>query len=256
MTLVKMIDNTIVTTSKIVSNGVEIQHKNVIALIERHHVRIANLRKGVLPFETDKPKKGSKGGRPEKYYILNEIQTTFLISLMKNTEIVLNFKENLVKEFFRMRKALLESKLNKQNEQWLEARKEGKNIRKNTTGVYKEYLEYAIQQGSKNYKKRPDNVYINFTKMINKALFDFEFKIPKGESARDYMTTNQLTITSTAELAAQRLIHKEIDKGTHYKEIYTLVKKEMEQYSNFIGKSTIIDLLTSNEKENEFLLLK
>jgi hypothetical protein len=38
-------------------SGVGNKHKNVVELIQRHEERIKRFR-GILPFETDKPKKG------------------------------------------------------------------------------------------------------------------------------------------------------------------------------------------------------
>lgn len=104
--LVILENNIPITTSKIIADGVGNKHKNVVELIQRHEERIKKFR-GILPFETEKTKSG-KRGRPLQFYILNEEQTTFLISLMDNSEKVLDFKESLVKEFFRMRKTLLE----------------------------------------------------------------------------------------------------------------------------------------------------
>lgn len=50
-------------------------------------------------------------GRPEKLYRLNEQQATLLITFLKNTKQVANFKENLVKAFFEMRDEVAEFKL-------------------------------------------------------------------------------------------------------------------------------------------------
>ncbi|WP_331436695.1 Rha family transcriptional regulator [Streptococcus intermedius] len=53
----------------------------------------------------------SKLQRVDKDYILNEQQATLLITFLKNTEQVANFKENLVKAFFEMRDELTQFKL-------------------------------------------------------------------------------------------------------------------------------------------------
>ena len=47
-----------------------------------------------------------KSGQNTKDYILNEQQATLLITFLKNTEQVANFKTNLVKAFFKMREEL------------------------------------------------------------------------------------------------------------------------------------------------------
>ena len=252
--IIEIRENELYIATNIIADKLNREHRSIYKLVYTYKKQLEMF--GVLRFEII-PNKEKNGGGTRKIYYLNEKQYIFLITNMRTKadeiDTVMEAKMQIANQFVDMKRALLGIEVNKKNKEWLEAREQGKITRKETTGVYKEYLEYAIEQGSKNYKKMPENVYINFTKMINKALFDFEFKIPKGDSARNYMTTNQLTITSTAELAAQRLIHREIDNGTHYKEIYQIVKKEMEQYSKFIGKSTIIDLLTSNSMEQKLL---
>ena len=68
---------------------------------------------GVLSFEMTKPLKGSKGGRPQKTYHLNEQQATLLITYLDNTPEVNQFKKNLVHEFYRMRKELNQRQINR-----------------------------------------------------------------------------------------------------------------------------------------------
>lgn len=55
------------------------------------------------------------GGRHKKTYMLNEQQATFLVTLLGNTEQVLDFKENLVKQFFNMKQELLERDIRWEN---------------------------------------------------------------------------------------------------------------------------------------------
>lgn len=247
--LIEINNNELIITSKIIADGVNNKHKNVIQLIENHFERIKKIR-GILPFETEKKStnnwKIERRGRPSKFYLLNEVQASFLISLMDNSEEVLDFKQCLVKEFYRMRRALLQVELNKQNKEWVEAREKGKDTRKLACKEYQNYLKYAIENGSKTYEKKPNLVYSKFSNMINKALFDFEFK-PKSGKTRDYMTEQQLNITNSAELLVQKIIQDELDKGTEYHEIYKISKSKIEQYAEIAGKSKIIDVLVNKQ---------
>jgi phage regulator Rha-like protein len=54
-------------------------------------------------FKIHKPLKGSSGGRPEKIYFLNEQQATLLLTYLRNSKIVREFKKALVKEFYRLK---------------------------------------------------------------------------------------------------------------------------------------------------------
>lgn len=55
---------------------------------------------GLVRFEIAPRAKGQHGGGDVQFAILNEQQSTFLLTLMRNTEIVVRFKVELVKEFY------------------------------------------------------------------------------------------------------------------------------------------------------------
>ena len=88
-------------------------------MIRRH---IKNLEEfGTVEFQIRK-----SGGRPLEFAILNEEQTTFLITCMRNTEIVIEFKIKLVKEFYKMKKTLIAIIERRKDEEWINGRKIGK----------------------------------------------------------------------------------------------------------------------------------
>lgn len=68
-----------VTTSLIIAEGVGVTHKSTMELIKKYENDIKEF--GILPFETKKLK---GAGRPKEHAILNEPQTYFLITLMRN----------------------------------------------------------------------------------------------------------------------------------------------------------------------------
>ncbi len=61
-------------------------------------------------FEIKEQQKLNPNYRPAKTFYLNEQQATLLISMMRNNDIVLDFKVRLVGEFFRMRELLQNQK--------------------------------------------------------------------------------------------------------------------------------------------------
>jgi phage regulator Rha-like protein len=230
--LIILENNTPITTSRIIADGIGNKHKNVIELIQRHEERIKRFR-GVLPFGTEKPKKGSKGGRPQQYYILNEEQTTFLISLMDNSDRVLDFKESLVKQFFQMRKWILEQKTIKENEAYKLQRSKGKVTRLQETDVIKQFIEYAKSQGSTN----ADRYYAIISKMENQAFFILKAKYP---NVREILNMEQLAKIEFADLVVKNAIIKGMDKGIGYKDIYQLAKEGVIQASNALGCKDIL----------------
>lgn len=94
------------TTSEIIAECAAISHHAIQEHIRKRKDRLE--RYGIIAFEM---RKLNGRGRPEKLYRLNEQQATLLITFLKNTEQVANFKESLVKAFFEMRDELAKFKL-------------------------------------------------------------------------------------------------------------------------------------------------
>ena len=94
------------TTSEIIAECAEVKHHTVTRLVREHKADFEAL--GILGFEIHKL---DTRGQPKKSYILNEQQATLLITYLKNTEPVREFKKNLVKAFFEMREELGKIKL-------------------------------------------------------------------------------------------------------------------------------------------------
>ncbi|MCI1287278.1 MAG: Rha family transcriptional regulator [[Lactobacillus] timonensis] len=99
------------TTDKVISECSGNHLKVVKNLIRYHRNDLTEF--GVLHFENAKPLKGSKGGRPQKTYHLNEQQATLLITYLDNTPQVNQFKKNLVREFYRMKKEITQRQINR-----------------------------------------------------------------------------------------------------------------------------------------------
>lgn len=96
------------TTDKIIAECSGNQLKVVKNLIRRHKDDLSEF--GILHFENAKlPGRG----RPEKIYHLNEQQATLLITYLDNTPQVNQFKKNLVREFYRMKREIIQRKINR-----------------------------------------------------------------------------------------------------------------------------------------------
>lgn len=89
------------TTSEIIAECADVQHHTITRLIRENKDNFEAL--GILGFKIHKL---DGRGQPKKAYILNEQQATLLITYLKNTEPVREFKKNLVKAFFEMRDEL------------------------------------------------------------------------------------------------------------------------------------------------------
>jgi len=226
------------TTTLIVSEGVGTEHRAVMKLLDSHIKRDA-----FSALEVRK-KKAKGSGKPTRYYELNELQATFLITLMKNSEIVVNFKETLIKEFFKMRLELSRIASNQSNAQWLEQRNSGKIARRIETDVIQKFIDYAKRQGGS--EKGCDMYYSNLSTMENKALFIVERKYP---NLRNVLGITDLSTIQNADHIVSKALSDGMIDSLHYKEIYKLAKERVEMFAELRGKSVISNLLVK-EKQN------
>ena len=140
------------TNSLIIAEGAGIEHRALIQLISTHIDDVSEF--GKVTFQM-LPLRNSSTGQKVKMCNLNEQQATFVISLMKNTRAVIEFKKELVKQFFQMRKFILE----KHSAKWIKTRYQSKISRKAETYIIKQLINYAEKQGSKN----ADKLYIIYS---------------------------------------------------------------------------------------------
>lgn len=197
----------IFTDSMVIANGTGNQHKNVKELICKYQYDLQEFGTlSVLNVE-------STGGRPEQYYQLNEEQATFLITLLRNNKVVVTFKKELVKQFYAMRRVLLE----RQSQIWIETRQQGKLTRRSETDVIQKLVEYAKQQGSSN----SDKLYMTYSKLANKIA---------GISKRDEANIMQLNNLSLIESIILNCIQVGMAMDKHYKEIYQDCKRRLEAF--------------------------
>ena len=88
------------TLSSIVADCAEIKHRHLKILLNKHREDFESF--GKVQFKISP----SKSGQNVRDYILNEQQATLMITYLRNTEPVKEFKKNLVKAFFEMRDEL------------------------------------------------------------------------------------------------------------------------------------------------------
>ena len=96
--IVQLNNNVPTTTSLAIAEGVKLEHATVIKLIRKYQPQLES--KSPLGFEIAV---GNRGGSPVEYSILNEFQAMLLISMMRNSDIVVEFKVALVTAFLDMR---------------------------------------------------------------------------------------------------------------------------------------------------------
>jgi len=115
--------------------------------------------------------------------------------------------------------------LNQQNTEWVLSREQGKQARIAMTDTVKEFIEYAKEQGASDGAKF---YYANLTKATYKALELLQHAKPKTRDILDKLQLAQLVV---AENSIKLLIAHEMQKETHYREIYVLCKIKLEEIS-------------------------
>jgi hypothetical protein len=128
---------------------------------------------------------------------------------LKNNELTVPFKVELVEQFYKMREIIRA----KETQEWKDARKLTKSYNAELNNAVKELVEYAELNGSKSANR----YYIHFAKLVNKCL-----EIEKGN--RD----NLLPLFVTQFL--QKTIYKGIESNTYYKDIYKSCKDKIDYF--------------------------
>lgn len=205
--LVEVRQNEIFTNSKIVADGTKNQHESIIAVIQKYEKDIADF--GHLDFSDFK---SGKRGRPERIYYLNEEQAIFVITLLRNSKVVVKFKKELVRQFYAMRRFLIE----KQSKLWYDTRLASKESRLRETDVIKLLVEYAKEQGS----THSDKLYVTYTKLAESII----------SGKRDNMTALELNNLTLVESIIKQTIEIDMSMGMHYKDIYRDCKERIKQF--------------------------
>jgi len=184
------------TTSLAIAEGVGLSHRRVIALVRKYQSDFEEF--GKVTFETSHNTQGS----PTEFALLNEDQSTYLITLFRNTDVVRGFKKRLVKAFRRALNELARMRRQQAEPAWQLVRDE--------TKLGFKWMEAALLEQRAAAGKETRNVhYITEAKLINGVLTGKFRKLD-----RDRMSDSDLA--TLAEL--QRVNAMLIAKGAPYAE--------------------------------------
>ena len=207
--LVELKGNDIFTNSKVIAEGTENQHESVVAIIRKYEKDICEF--GKLEYSD---LKSGKRGQPEKIYYLNEEQATFVITLLRNSKTVVKFKKELVRQFYAMRKFLLD----KQSKQWNDTRLANKENRLKETDVIKMLVDYAKEQGS----THSDKLYLTYTKLAKSII----------GGNRDTVSVTDLNNLTLVESIILQTIRIDMSMGMPYKDIYKDCKDRLDRFAD------------------------
>jgi len=156
------------------------------------------------------------------------------------------WKEKFIGAFDAMEKRILQMAYQKEKRaqlDWQQHRAISKDQRREETDAIKALISHARVLGS----EAPEKVYYaNYSKMVRDSLFILATKSPKNW--RDSLDVKQLSIVTVAEFMVADIILKEIEDGTHYKDIYQAVKTKILSYAETVGKTPVLELVHGHEQ--------
>lgn len=208
------------TTSLIVAEAFEKQHKNVLASINKMECSDKFRRLNFKPsFHVNE-----QGKRLPMFNITRD-GFSFLAMGFTGKKAA-TFKEQFIEAFGMMERALL----NRDNLEWQQNRLTGKAARRAETDIIAVFTKYAISQGSTNSA----HYYSLITTMTNKALFLVSKGSPKP--FRDMLDAMQLSFLNSAEYVVRQALLDGMDAGLHYKDIYLTARDRVTEYSAGLPK--------------------
>ena len=188
------------TTSEVIAECAGVKRDTVQKLVQRHEKDLREF--GKVGFEI-RPLSGSKTGQTVKVYHLNEQQATLLLTFLRNTPVVIEFKKELVRQFFAMRKELMNIKAIKA---------ERKPLRTSMTDAIKALPDSPHKQFK--YSQYTDLAY---TAALGRSARQLrkERGADKGATASDYMNADELAAVASMENRISVLL----DVGMSYQQI-------------------------------------
>ena len=196
------------TNSKIIAENAKVQHHTVTKILRNYKSDFEEFGKvRFMDIISIKP----EGGRPEKLYLLNEQQATLLLTYLKNTEPVREFKKNLVRQFYKMKEEL--------------------KSRKEISPKYK-IERQSIRDAIKNFIPESPHKqmrYVHYTNLVYKAVTGKnakELKLERGYPTKaepiEFLTATELELVTKLDNKVSVLI----ELGMNYEQIKKAIKEK------------------------------
>ena len=214
-----------VVSSRMIATDFTKEHNSILKTIngeKRNSEHIPGLADGILASGNPLTKyfiHSTYENRGKKYpeYLLTRDGFSLLVMGFTG-EKALEWKLKYIEAFNRMEFFIRE----RQSSEWLLTRKQGKLIRRSETDTIANLIEYAKVQGSRN----ADKLYVTYSKLVNSLV-----GIKAGQ--RDSVPFKTISTIGFLEDMILHTIGEEIQKGTHYKQIYKICKVNGEQIMRF-----------------------
>ncbi len=200
----KRYEEVLTTTSRKIAEKFEKEHKNVLAIIDKHIEMLKNtesLKVSSLFIQREYEPENSNGVKYKEYLLTRDGYS--LIVMGFTGEKALKWKLDYIKAFNAMESELKRIYIERQ--QWQIERDKGIIVRHILTDTIK--MKVADSPNKK-------FMYPNYTKLIYKVLFEKtmkelqeQYRVKGKESIRDYLTSEQLKEVESMEMLVSSLIN-------------------------------------------------
>lgn len=161
------------TTADVIAEYAGIIHRSINRIITTHLKRLNHF--GKVRFKiTPLP-----SGQGTKIYYLSEQQATLLITFLKNTPRVADFKEELVKQFFEMRRELMQQQI---------AFEAGKSVSKEVNDAINDNSTFT---GDRRDYSNVNRMIYKFALGVDTAKLKKERHWRKGRSLTEYLSADE-----------------------------------------------------------------
>lgn len=193
--------------SRILAGHLGVKHSSTFELILKYESDFYEIDQ--LRFKTGAGQRIQGGGNGERYALLTEDQSFFLMTLSRNSERVVRLKMRLVQAFRRARDAV-------------EIAKDYLPGYHQLQGEVKHLAEVAHAAGS----RTPERVFhININRLVNNAC-----GLAPGQRAE--LTPQQRMAVASAGFIVQKAIELALDAGADYHDAYASAKVQVHLYAS------------------------
>ena len=187
--------------SRIIAVHLNIEHESIARTLSNYSPDFSAL--GVFRSEIGKPVPGSTGGRPERFWLLNEDQCYLLLTYSRNTETVRSLKLKLVLAFreARERRTLTDT-------QYLPG----------YHALHDEVMALAQVAHDHGSLAGDEVFHCNANRLVNKAA-------GVGPGMRDRLSDGQRLMVTNLQVVMRNALRAAINAGADHKEAYQRAKE-------------------------------
>lgn len=226
MNIVELKSNEAFADSALVARKFGMKHNKLVLVIENTFDDYPDLR-GISNTPNSNEKYFTEAriynGQPYTAYMMNRAFFS-LVAMRFTTKQARDWQRKFNNAFYELEHQLLLAQGNKLDPQWLEQRTQSKALRKAETDVIKQYVDYAIAQGS----TKASYYYGLISKATYRALGLIQYVAP---NIRDTLDSLHLAWLVTLESVAQASLRRYMSENLHYREIYRLVANDLMRYA-------------------------